>query len=72
MYRIILILKRVLWRLYTYLQGKRIYFRGLDDPFKVTSITVEVGYLCWMWLEEAYEISNEDDFNVLDESIRVA
>ncbi len=52
--------------------GQRIYFRGLDDPFKVTSITVEVGYLCWMWLEEAYEISNEDDFNVLDESIRVA
>lgn len=50
--------------------GQRIYFRGLDDPFKVTSITVEVGYLCWMWLEEAYEISNEDDFNVLDESIR--
>ena len=50
--------------------GQRIYFRGLDDPFKVTSITVEFGYLCWMWLEEAYEISNEDDFNVLDESIR--
>ncbi|EIA22478.1 Phage terminase large subunit [Candidatus Arthromitus sp. SFB-1] len=50
--------------------GQRIYFRGLDDPFKVTSITVEVGYLCWMWLEEAYEISNEDDFNVLYESIR--
>ena len=50
--------------------GQKIYFRGLDDPFKVTSITVEVGYLCWLWIEEAYEISNEDDFNVLDESIR--
>lgn len=50
--------------------GQKIYFRGLDDPLKVTSITVEVGSLCWMWIEEAYEIMNEDDFNVLDESIR--
>lgn len=50
--------------------GQKIYFRGLDDPLKVTSITVDVGSLCWMWLEEAYEIMNEDDFNILDESIR--
>lgn len=50
--------------------GQKIYFRGLDDPLKVTSITVEVGNLCWMWIEEAYEISSEDDFNMLDESIR--
>ena len=50
--------------------GQKIYFRGLDDPLKVTSITVDVGVLCWAWLEEAYEIMNEDDFNVLDESIR--
>ena len=32
--------------------GQRIYFRGVDDPFKVTSITVEVGYLCWMCLRK--------------------
>jgi phage terminase large subunit len=50
--------------------GQKIYFRGLDDPMKVTSITVEVGSLCWLWLEEAYEILNENDFNMLDESIR--
>lgn len=50
--------------------GQKIYFRGLDDPLKVTSVTVDVGCLCWMWLEEAYEIMKEDDFNVLDESIR--
>ena len=49
---------------------QKIYFRGLDDPLKVTSITVEHGALCWMWLEEAYEINSEDDFNMLDESIR--
>ena len=50
--------------------GQKIYFRGLDDPLKVTSITVEIGYLCWCWIEEAYEITNEDDFNKLDLSIR--
>ena len=50
--------------------GQKIYFRGLDDPLKVTSITVDVGSLCWMWIEEAYEIMNEDDFNILDVSIR--
>lgn len=50
--------------------GQKIYFRGLDDPLKVTSITVETGCLCWMWIEESYEISSESDFNMLDESIR--
>lgn len=50
--------------------GQKIFFRGLDDPLKVTSITVDHGVLCWAWLEEAYEIMNEDDFNVIDESIR--
>ena len=55
----------------TYLPtGQKIYFRGLDDPLKVTSITVEKGYLCWCWIEEAYEITKEEDFNMLDESIR--
>ena len=55
----------------TYLPtGQKIYFRGLDDPLKVTSITVDVGVLCWAWLEEAYEVMKEDDFNILDESIR--
>lgn len=50
--------------------GQKIYFRGLDDPLKVTSVTVESGVLCWLWIEEAYEIMKEDDFNMLDESIR--
>ena len=50
--------------------GQKIYFRGLDDPLKVTSITVDTGVLCWAWLEEAYEITHEEDFDVLDESIR--
>lgn len=50
--------------------GQKILFRGLDDPLKVTSVTVNVGYLCFLWVEEAYEITNENDFDMLDESIR--
>lgn len=49
--------------------GQKIYFRGLDDPLKITSITTEVGCLCWMWIEEAYEIMSEDDFDTLSESM---
>ncbi len=52
------------------LTGQKIYFRGLDDPLKVTSITVEQGYLCWLWVEEAYELTEEAAFDTLDESIR--
>ena len=55
----------------TYLPtGQKIYFRGLVDPLKVTSITVDVGSLCWLWIEEAYEINSEADFDMLNESIR--
>lgn len=50
--------------------GQKIYFRGCDDPLKLTSITVDKGSLCWLWIEEAYELNKEDDFNMLDESIR--
>ena len=49
--------------------GQKIYFRGLDDPLKITSISVEVGVLCWMWIEEAYEITSEADFDTLAESM---
>ena len=55
----------------TYLPtGQKILFRGLDDPLKITSITVDYGYLCWAWLEEAFEVNSEADFDTLDESIR--
>jgi len=50
--------------------GQKIYFRGLDDPLKITSITVEFGSLCWVWIEESYEITTETDFNMIDESVR--
>lgn len=50
--------------------GQKIIFRGLDDPLKVTSVTVDKGALCWLWMEEAYEILSEEDFDRIDESIR--
>ena len=50
--------------------GQKILFRGLDDGLKITSISVDYGVLCFVWIEEAYEITNEDDFNKLDMSIR--
>ena len=49
--------------------GQKIYFRGLDDPLKITSIAVEIGILAWMWIEEAYEITKEEDFDTLAESM---
>lgn len=50
--------------------GNKILFRGLDDPLKITSITVKKGVLCWVWIEEAYQIENEENFNKLEMSIR--
>ena len=50
--------------------GQVILFRGLDDPMSITSITVPIGYLCWCWFEEAYQIKSEDAFNKVDMSIR--
>ena len=50
--------------------GQKILFRGLDDPLKITSITVDVGILSWLWVEEAYQVENQDKFETLVESIR--
>jgi phage terminase large subunit len=55
----------------TYLPtGQKVLFRGLDDALKLTSITVEKGYLCWAWFEEVFEVQNEDMFDKVDMSIR--
>lgn len=50
--------------------GQKIIFRGMDDPLKITSITVDKGILSWLWVEEAYQIETEDKFDTLVESIR--
>ena len=49
--------------------GQRILFRGLDNVEKLASTTVEQGTLCWVWVEEAYEIAQEADFDKLDLSV---
>lgn len=55
----------------TYLPtGQKILFRGLDDPLKITSISVDVGMLSWAFFEEAYQIENMADFDTVVESIR--
>lgn len=54
----------------TYLPtGQKILFRGMDDVLKLAGLTVPVGYLCWVWIEEAFEIEKEDDFDKLDLSV---
>lgn len=50
--------------------GQTIFFKGLDDPLKITSISCPSGYLCWLWVEEAFELSSEESFDFLQESIR--
>ena len=44
---------------------QRIIFRGLDDPLKLTSISTECGSICFVLIEEAYEITKEEDFNFI-------
>lgn len=46
--------------------GQRILFRGLDNVEKLASTTVTKGVLCWVWVEEAFEIAREADFDKLD------
>ena len=50
--------------------GQKIYFRGCDNPMSITSITAPVGFLTFCWFEEAYQITNEEDFNKVDLSMR--
>ncbi|MDR1060331.1 MAG: phage terminase large subunit [Clostridiales bacterium] len=49
--------------------GQKILFRGCDDALKLSSITVPVGDLCHVLIEEAYEL-DEEEFNLIDDAIR--
>ena len=54
----------------TYLPtGQKIIFRGFDDVLKLASTTVSKGYLNFVWIEEAFEIAREEDFDKLDLSV---
>jgi len=50
--------------------GQVILFRGMDDVQSITSITVSIGYLCFVWFEEFFQVSSESDFDKVDMSIR--
>lgn len=49
--------------------GQKIIFRGFDDVLKLASTTVPNGYLNYVWIEEAFEIADEADFDKLDLSV---
>ena len=49
--------------------GQKILFRGFDDVLKLAYATVSSGALNFVWIEEAFEIENEADFDKLDLSV---
>lgn len=52
--------------------GNQIIFRGMKDDSqreKVKSITAKKGKLCWIWVEEATELTQED-VDILDDRLR--
>ena len=51
--------------------GQKILFRGMDDGLKITSTTVDKGYLCFVDIDEAYEIK-ESDFEKIEMTVRGA
>lgn len=51
----------------TYLPtGQKIIFRGADDVLKLAGLTVDTGTINFVWIEEAFEIGKEEDFDKLD------
>lgn len=50
--------------------GQVVMFKGFNDPLSLTSMSVATGYLNLCWVEEAYQLRSEEDFDKLDYSIR--
>lgn len=50
--------------------GQKIFFRGCNDPYSCTSVSVEVGQLNKLYIEEAYQIKDYETFRTIDGSIR--
>ena len=55
-----------------HVDGRKIIFKGLNNPTSLTSIQPAVGRLNAVYIEEAFEIESFDDFKKLDQSIRSA
>lgn len=51
--------------------GQKILFRGMDDGLKITSTTVDKGFLNFVDIDEAYEIK-ESDFEKIEMTVRGA
>lgn len=49
--------------------GQKILFRGMDDGLKITSTTVDRGFLNFVDIDEAYEIK-ESDFEKIEMTVR--
>lgn len=50
--------------------GQKIFFRGMDDALKITSITADIGVICREWIEEAFELKSKSAFETVEESLR--
>jgi len=51
--------------------GQTIIFRGLDDPLKLASLRAPPNcYFCWVWFEEAFEITDFGAITKVQASIR--
>lgn len=64
-------LNKTLKEIYVTINGnvQTIFFRGLDDPKKLLSITPKYGALSMIWVEEAVEI-NASDYDMLSTRLR--
>ena len=56
----------------TYKDGRKILFKGLNNPTSITSLQATVGRFNAVYIEEAFEIESFEDFKKLDYSIRSA
>lgn len=50
-------------------RGNKILFRGMDNPQKIKSIKVSQFPIGILWVEEMAEIANEDDLDVVEQSV---
>jgi phage terminase large subunit len=50
--------------------GQKIIFRGMNNPTGLTSTTVSKGVLSKIYIEEAFEIKDYDNFRKIDGSLR--